>query len=421
MVVRLVFATVLIAGTALLLHPAVRDLMSSRHGFRAFQCLFVASRLSGWLVVYVALAGLSNYSDLALYYYPEASLAVDGRVPYVDFATSYGPLFPYLSGLFLVFWRTEASVALVMVLVEIATVLLVSSAVRANKELPRDAATSLLGVYLLNPAALYWSGMMGYNSSIIQLCWVVAVGFLLRGTFAASIVALAMSVVAGKFLGALAAPIWLGHPDRRYSTLSVAAIVAAATWSVGNHYGIDFTMPLIREGDRSTAGNLWFLASGLVSIHPQVWRYGPPILFAASAAWLITCLRHNWQGGPSLQQVSGAISAVGWLFLVVSKKSYPHYSTMFLVFTIAALCVGPKGSRWSMLLALVGAVGIIEPGLWNALDQPQSLAQISSSQPEWLLLLGADGVLVAGAASLAWGSIRIATGSSEGLIRRYPR
>lgn len=406
MILRLAFGLVLVLATAALFHPRTRRLLSKPQAFEWLRFLFVMSRLAGWFLVYVALAELTQFTDLVLYYFPEASKAADGLLPYADFPTSYGPLFPYVSGALLWWWRSPAAVALVMVGIEVATVLLMASMLRAHREFPAASGTWLLAIYLLNPAAFYWSGIMGYNSSVIQLCWVLATRALLSGRYGVSIWWLGTSVAAGKFLGVLAAPIWLAHPGRRFRALGLAVGLAVAIWIVGRQYGIDLTLPLVREGDRSTAGNLWFLAGAVPGLAgTALWRYGPPLSLLIATAGVTAGLWRAWRDAPDLRQVCGALSAMGWLFLLVSKKSYPHYAPMFLVFTVAALCVGQRSSWfWSVLLASIGAIGIIEPGLWNALMQPQSLAQADLHEAPPLVII--DSILVVGGVSLAWGSIQ---------------
>ena len=375
--------------------------------------LFVASRLGGWTVSYVLLADLTRYTDLVLYYYPEAVMVTEGRLPYLDFPTSYGPLFPFVSSALLPFWKAPAAVAFVMVLIEIMAVLWFVDLVARRDESGKDRATWTLAVYLVNPAALYWSGMMGYNSSLVLLCWVGAVGALTRNRFAASGIWLAVSVIAGKFLGVLAAPFWLAHPRRRYGVVAAMAILAVSLWYVGLRYQIDLALPLIREGHRSTAGNLWFLSAALAPSAPDgaLWRYGPLALLAITALGLSGWLALRWREVPRLEQICGALSAMGWLFLVLSKKSFPHYAPMFLLFTVAAMCArGSSNAAWAVLLAVIGAVGILEPGLWNALGQPESIVKVTGSALAIVPLVAADLVLVCGGLALAAGSAAVAAG-----------
>lgn len=410
MLIRAAFGIALALATCLLFTAPGRRAVEQPAAFTLFRVLFVASRLMGWAVAYVVLADFTRFTDLVLYYYPEAALAFSGRIPYIDFPSSYGPVFPYLSGALLPVWDSPAAVALVMVLLEIGAVLALAGALRRDPHLPATASCWVLAVYLLNPASLYWSGMMAYNSSVILLCWVMAARLVVNGRFGASTAWLAASVAAGKFLGVIVAPLWVIHPARRYGVMVVAAAAAATAWLVARQFGADLALPLIREGNRSTAGNLWFLAGGLLPLSQDsaVWRYGSPLALLGVAGGLGVWLALKWREAPAFQQVAAAVSSLGWLFLVTSKKSYPHYAPMFLLMSVVALCDGRAGTwRWALLLALVGAVGLVEPGLWNALGQPQSLAQVTGNQAV-LPLIGADVVLVVGAATLAVASARVA-------------
>lgn len=374
MTLRLAFGLLLVCATALLWLPAVEKLLARSSAQRWLGWAFISSRLLGWLACYVAVPGLVRYSDLMLYYTPEASKVVAGLVPYRDFPTSYGPVYPYLNAAALLVWPHPAAIALVAVLFEIAALRLF---VRLGSGDGDIAMTRTAFVYLLNPAALYWSGMLGYNSPVVLLFWVLALAALLARRPLASAAALAASIVAGKFLGVLLAPVWLLAARRRPGAVAGVAGAGLAGLLLAGQMGLDLTLPLQREGDRSTSGNLWFLASVLPGVDPgsALWRVGPALAFATAAAAMVTTTARRWAAaGPTLAQACGAIAALGWLFMLLSKKSFPHYTPMFLLFAVYAMSAwAPRAGRWPVLLAILGAIGIIEPGLWNALKQPSSL------------------------------------------------
>jgi hypothetical protein len=375
MTMRLAFGLVLVCATALLWLPAVERFLARSSAQRWLGWAFVSSRLLGWLACYVAVPGLVRYSDLMLYYTPEASKVLAGLAPYRDFPTSYGPVYPYLNAAALLVWHHPAAIALVAVLFEIAAVRLFVRLGSRDGDVAM-ARTSL--VYLLNPAAFYWSGMLAYNSPVVLLFWVLALATLLARRPVASAAALAASIVAGKFLGVLWGPVWLLASRRRLGIVAGVAGAGLAGLLAAGQLGIDLTLPLQREGDRSTSGNLWFLAGVLPGAGPgsALWRWGPAVAFAtAVAAMMVTTARRWSAAGPTLAQACGAMAAVGWLFMLLSKKSFPHYTPMFLLFAIYAMSAwAPRERRWPVLLAVLGAIGIVEPGLWNALKQPATLA-----------------------------------------------
>lgn len=410
MTVRVVFGLALVLATAGLFDPRIRRVLARPEAYQWVARLFVTSRLVGWLASYVLLASLTQHTDLILYYYPEAIEAWGGRLPYVDYPTSYGPFFPYVSGALLWGWNSPAAVALVMVAIEIVAVLFLTARIRRDREMPRHAGTWTLAIYLLNPAALYWSGMMAYNSPIILLSWVMAVRFLLRDRHAAGISWLAGSVLAGKFLGLLAAPIWIAHPGRRVGVIAGATTAAAVAVVVGLQYDVNLLLPLLREGDRSTGGNFWFLVGGLLptGVVSPLWRYGPVVMLGAGAAGLCGLWARAWRVAPSLRQLSAALSALGWLFVVLSKKSFPHYAPMFLLFTVAVASADcPPRPRWVVMLAVIGAIGIVEPGLWNAMGQPVSLGHdVRTGTGTWMALALTDVLLVVGGVMFAAESAR---------------
>lgn len=376
MTVRIAFGLLLMLATALLYLPAVAAFLKRRNAVGVLQWLFVLSRLAGWALSYVLVDDLVRSSDLVKYYFPEAGFAMSGQVAYRDFGTSYGPFFPYLSGVLLPVWHHRAAVALVMIAFEIGAVLMFSRVVSASGDAARESMARTLFVYLLNPAAMYWDGMIAYNSSIVLFFWVVATILILRSRYAASLLALAGSVLAGKILGLLVAPAWLAHPRRRLLAIAGFGILAIAVLLGARQIGIDLLVPLQREGNRSTAGNLWFLLSAIVPFATDgpAWRVAPPASLLLATGALALWLSARWKKPPSAEQFCAAIAAIGWLFMILSKKTYPHYVPMFLLFWVFAVAATrPRSHGWALLLAAACAVGIVEPGLWNGLRQPALL------------------------------------------------
>jgi hypothetical protein len=376
MTMRLAFGLLLIAATALLWLPALDRALGRPEARRWLEWAFVASRLLGWLACYVAVPGLVRHSDLVMYYQPEASNVIVGLAPYRDFPTSYGPGFPYLTAAALGVWNQAASIALLMVAFEIAAVRLF---VRLDRGDGRAMARTLF-VYLLNPAALYWSGMLGYNSPVVLFFWVLAVAAVASGRPAASALAVAGSVIVGKFLGVLLAPVWLVFARRRLGLVAIVAGAGLAALLAARFAGLDLLLPLQREGHRSTSANLWFLATAIPGVVPGgvLWRVGPMVALAVSAGALMVALARRWANrpAPTLAQLSAAVAAVGWVFMLLSKKSFPHYTPMFVLFFCYAICASRPGERrWPLLLAVLGAIGILEPGLWNALRQPEAVPE----------------------------------------------
>lgn len=417
MTVRLAFGLACLALTWLV-SSAAGSLLLRRLTLRMVLGLFAISRIVGWVAVYVAVPNLAQYSDLVLFYHPEAQRAVSGLMPYRDFPTSYGLAFPYLAGALLPLWNARAAVALMMIACEIAAVIAFAHVLSRSAGTTDTDTRQTVAVYSVNPAALYWSGMLAYNSSVVLLCWTLAIAALVSARYGRSLGALTASVVVGKFLGFLAVPIWLADRRRRPLALSLAAIVGVAALVTGSAFDINLLLPLLREGGRSTSANLWFLASGLVPFQEAgvVWRVGPLGLFAALAVGLTGLFAIRWVRPPNVVQVCAAVSAIGWLFMLVSKKSYPHYVPMFLLFTVFALCrEGRSSRRQAMVLAAFGAIGLIEPGIWNALGQPSQLGTLwlRGDLVSTVSLVVADLALVGGAAYLGLSCARRAIGPTS--------
>ncbi len=399
MIVRIAFGTLLVLSTCLVYAPQVDRLLSRKNALAVLQALFVSSRFLGWLASYALVPDLVRHSDLILYYYPEAQKILQGQLPYRDFPTSYGLPFAYLTGGMLLLWDAVASIALLMISFEIAAVLIFSEFVRRHGDAADQRALGrTMFVYLLNPAALYWSGMMAYNSSIVLLFWIIGVLLLWRGLYTWSLLAVTASAAA-KVLGLLAVPVWIMHPHRRYLSMVAVAITAALLWFTLRHSGIDLLIPLQREGNRSTSGNVWFLSTLYIpfSRDAALWRFGPALLLLASVGAFAAVLQSRWRSAPSLPQLVGALSAICWLFMIVSKKTLPHYLPMFVLLTVFAASRGlPSKGSWPILLALLGMAGLLEPGLWNGLRQPIVLRTVCSAGcgTGAILLITADVFLI---------------------------
>lgn len=418
MTVRLALGLLLILASAAIFLPFVGRWLRHERAVPALFWLFSLSRIAGCLAAYALIPGLVRSSDLVKYYLPEAQLALGGQLPYLDFPSSYGPLFPYLAGSLLLFWNSPAAIALAMVGCEIVAVGVLCSCVRRERA-PEDRLTSqpalaqALFLYMVSPAALYWSGLTAYNSSVVLLFWVIALALLFRLRYGPSLVALSLSVLAGKALGLLAGPLWLADPRRRIGMLAAAAVLALGAFLVARHYEIDLLLPLTREGERSTSGNIWFLLSGLMPLTADsaVWKYGPLASFALAVGALTLWLASKWKQAPSIAQFSAAIAVIGWLFMLLSKKTYPHYTPMFLLFCVLALSTASPRGLWILMLAFLGAIGIIEPGLWNALRQPTLLSEacrFDCRLQDYYGLIGSDLVIVGIEAYLAYCCARIA-------------
>lgn len=421
MTIRIVFGVLMVAATALLLTRPIGAYLGRAHAVPWLLRLFIASRIAGWLVTYVVLGDLASYSDLTLYYYPEAEAVVGGLIPYMDFPTSYGPLFPYLSALLMPVWHSRAALAAVLIGFEIAAVLMFVRTARTSAALTSGAIARCLYIYTFNPAALYWSGMLAYNSSVVLFFWVMSTALLARRRYALSLLGQTASVVAGKFLGVLIGPVWLGCARNSYRALAAFAVAAVPVVIALRAAGIDLLLPLQREGGRSTAGNLWFLLTGIVpaSTDSTVWQVAPLAMLGLGLATLGVWLFLRWTEPPMFGQIAAGVAACGWLFMLLSRKSYPHYTPMFLLFFALIIGASRRYAIAAVALAVIGAVGIVEPGLWNALGQPASLRTVLESAPaaSVMALITADLVLVAGgcwALALCLQSVRPTTAAALG-------
>lgn len=415
MAFRVTLCCLLIIGVIPVYVERTRKVIASQTGVAITLTSYIALRVASYIALYIFSPVVFTGSDLVQFYYPEAKSVAQGLLPYRDFPTSYGPLFPILCSLFVRAWDSYGAVAAVTIGFEILSVgtFLWLFGSREGTRQPDVAHLGLaLYTYLFNPAAFYWSGIAGYNSGIVAFFWIAGLLLLSRGRGVSGTLVAGLSIMVGKLLGAIALPAFV--LDRRVgwrgvATLSVALGAAFAAMYV---VGMDALVPLKRESLRSTSGNLWFVASAFLPLQsvPLLWNWGPIVALGSGAALLALRASRVSRGQLTLPRLIGLVSALNLLFLLLSKKTYPHYAPMSLLFVSYVL------SRWDIvhrsaiaLMAIASAALIFEPGIWNALGQPQFLS-ISLAGPRHglaVLLLAVDLGVCSLYAYLLWASAKL--------------
>ncbi len=295
-----------------------------------------------------------------------------GHLPYIQFNTSYSLLFQLFLLPFVYIWPAVDSIILMMVLIESATVLIYLLSLKRKYDFNKWYVAFL---YLINPISIYWE-ITGYNGVIISF-------FILLAVIAAEghkkiLAGILMSVgfLVSKFLILLGLPAIIFYQRKgTLKRLIPLIIIFIILLIVSVILRIDILFPLKYEIGRNTSGNLWFL---IVAIIPGIkssifWDILPITIFIIIyIPLLIKYIRTNQKYTEYSFDITLAFISISFLlFMIVSKKTYPFYMQMFLLFLIHTVS---RSSQYSLtaiiMIFFIGAVTTIEPYLFEMLNYP---------------------------------------------------
>lgn len=366
------------AGSAVvlvLLHLAL-VVWIERSGLRAQRVRRLAWAL--WLVtrpglfsLAFVLLGIAPTSDVVAHYLPQGLAALDGRLVYRDFPSSYGPFFPYLLiTLPLALLKDPRSLVAIAVLAEALAMRAWCWAVAPALATPaRDQvlARALL-LYAASPLAIWSVAISGQNQIWLGACLAVAVGWHARGALGRSGLALALGTLAVKAIALVPAPLLLvaaGSGWRRPARfgLTLAAVVGAVSLPLGM-VRAPVWQPLLAESGHVSSGNLPYLAGllGLSVVDPIL--SAPLIALLLLALLGVSALLAPRAAGQGPLAGVAALCAVWLVFMLVSKKAYADYLVIFWLPTCLVLV--RRGLTTGGLLAFGGlsVVATVEPSLW---------------------------------------------------------
>lgn len=324
--------------------------------------IWLVTRVGLFSVLFLAV-GLPAQSDVPAYYYPQARAVVEGGVPYLDFRSSYGPIFPYLAALPTLLWRSPKSIILLSIILEGLSILIWWRAGRMAYAEPALRLSLLL--YLCNPVAIINVAIAGQNQVWLSALWGLSIylAFVRRDFFAG--VCLGLSALGVKILGFLVAPyLWLTSRSRPVfagGLVSVIGLAVVPFWFLG----ADLLQPIRLEGDQISSGNLPYLATLLgLDLAGRSSALRLNVLLGLVLGALSLCLWISRREEDGLERTLRDVVLVMLAFMTLSKKSYTNYLPIFL-FPLCC-CVSPflRRNRWTLLFFVFSGAAALEPSLW---------------------------------------------------------
>ena len=374
-------AAFMLVGLWVCSRPEVLALSRRRFDRLLFLAL-VGSRTSAFVVVFFAL-GIPVQSDVVGHYVPQVVAVLHGAVPYRDFPSSYGPLFPYIgAGLFQLWASPRVFVAAAIMLECVALALWLKI---ARRSLGEDEARLAAALYVAGALPFFNVAIVGQNQVWILTLLGASLLLTLANRNVAPGLLAAAAVLAVKALALLLLPaLWLAS-KRKAIWLSAAVIPILAVAVALLAVGMDFRASLASELGSVTSGNLPFLLSGFgAQVNPwwsPVWT--GLLLAGLGGIWLVGQRQHSRDG----RLVIYLYAAVLLTFLLLSRKSYTSYA-MVGYFPLCALAVARTPRKWALLgFGALGGLMALEPSVWfRWFAAEPSLAELAATAaPERLV------------------------------------
>lgn len=318
--------------------------------------------------VFAALYIVMQYevpSDIAAAYLPEARAALQGKVPYRDFFTTYSPLFPFVAAIPVIVWDSGKSIVLLAIVMEMVGFAYWYKAYHGLVD-TRSLRVSVM-FYIFNPLFISTVAIGGQNHVWIATSLGIALFLLRRGHSFSPGVTIAVALVAVKFMVLIVMPALAAYAKRTWIFATSVAAVSGLVCGVFLLNGANVFIPLIfqRSPGQDSSGNIPFLLSAL-----HINTSSPLYLYCAAGliGLLCVCLFRRWNAGiagSDLVEMGNWSILLFVITLLISKKAFTYY----LICLGFPLCVfaGQRLHRtvpWGYLITLFFAIASIEPSIW---------------------------------------------------------
>src|SRR6185295_9541210 len=180
-------------------------------------------------VLYLIL-GYEVSSDVPAAYLPEARAALQGKLAYRDFFTTYSPLFPYVTAIPVFFWNSGKSIALFAIVIETIGFYYWSKAYRGLLDEQSFRAAVIL--YIFNPLYIGSVAIGGKNDVWMAAAFGLAVYLFRKQKDFAAGMALAWAFAAVKFAALLPLPAILAYSRRTWTSIAGFVVASGAVYGL---------------------------------------------------------------------------------------------------------------------------------------------------------------------------------------------
>jgi hypothetical protein len=345
------------------------------------------AKLLGCVIIY-AFAPLDGLgSDVQKHYLPQALRVLDGEIPYRDFRTSYGPLFPFLVAPGLLVWRSAGSVVFTMLLVEAA--MLAIYALRCRRA-GFSGHWRVSFLYVASPISWYWVGAVGTNSVVIACFAMLGLTLAEARRDVTSGISAALGLMFSKLTMILAWPAVILFQRRGILSRGIPVAVVLAVMAALARVDVDVAARAVDYEFRATSGNLWFLLSmlwgfELNSAAVKQLSMGS-LLVAVAPVCLFFLIGRVRDGRGGFDSAAALLSVVNLIFMMLSYKTYPWYWAAFLVFALHTVLADDELSLRPLIpLIFLGSITHLEPRLWMLVRSRQPGLLSSTGGPLFVL------------------------------------
>jgi hypothetical protein len=360
---KVAFSTILAVGSVLFAVHARKKSWETK-ALRLAVVSIIPIKIILCLVIYIFLPQLNVSSDALQVYLPETLKLLSGEIPYIDFLSSYSPLFSVVLAIPVAIWPSVGAIVLTMLLAETAMILIY---LRRQKGSPSIDSWRVAFLYLFSPISFYWIGIGGYNGALIALFTMIALVQAAKRNHLMSGIAWAVGLLVTKLLALLTWPAVIIYDRRHLLRRSLPMAIALILLLALIPFGFDSLIPVKREFGRITEGNLFFIISlAFPGIRGSSIAEAIPVAAFAGCFLVVTvrfAVDRVVDNEIKFNRASAFVALVSLLFMIFSTKSYSFYIPMFLPFLIHPLIVkGHYSGRFLGPLAILGSITTIETG-----------------------------------------------------------
>lgn len=332
---------------------------------------FDISATAGFALLHLAiflplvLSHVPLHADVPSFYLPQAQEVLNGKIPYVDFHSSYGPLHSYLDAAALHIWNNGYALLLLVILCDVAAFPIWLTALR--RWLPEDRTRCVALMVMTQPLLLWNIAVDGRNDAIIFLLLGTAVALVARSDFFSGMAATA-PLVAVKFLPVILIPHIFAAARRRWLWICGGLLLPVIGYGALLAMHADILQSLKTEGAIATAGGAPYAFTALtgLAVPPAVSGIILAAAYVFALLWLTRSSLRATNDREKMSVLMCGILALQLVLLFFSKKSYPVYLLPAAVPLAAyTLQTFHRGRRiTAVVYALLLVFSMIQTSLW---------------------------------------------------------